>query len=149
MGQVAGQQGRARAALGIHHRDQLAARGLPRPGLVDHPAQGGQQFIRGHRLGQKIPSAGLHRQADALALLQRPADQQRRPFMGRAQQQGRQLLAPQVADPQQQQVGHMLQAVQRVGMAVTHQACAHLQIGQTLTDCLQVVEGRGIAAADQ
>ncbi|MCY1185174.1 hypothetical protein D9M73_259320 [compost metagenome] len=69
--------------------------------------------------------------------------------MGRALQQCRQLLAPQVADAQQQQIGHPIQAVERVDMPIAHQASAHLQAGHALADALQVAQRRGITAADQ
>ncbi|MNG22374.1 hypothetical protein D3C84_1068500 [compost metagenome] len=58
--------------------------------------------------------------------------------MGRVLQQCRQFLAPQVADAQQQQIGHTVQTVERVDMSIAHQASAYLQARHALTDTLQI-----------
>jgi hypothetical protein len=69
--------------------------------------------------------------------------------MGRAQQQCRELLAPQMTDTQQQQIGHPVKTVERVDVPIAHQASAHLQAGHALANALQIAQRRGVTTADQ
>ncbi|MNZ48452.1 hypothetical protein D3C78_661990 [compost metagenome] len=147
--QVAGHHGRPGAALGVHHRQQLAAATAAGTFLLHHAQQRSGHFLRVQWLGEKVPRPRLHGQAQALGLIQRPAHQQRRALGGRALHQGRQLLAPHGADPQQQQVGHLFEAVQRIAVAIADQPCGDLQARHMLADVLQILERLGIAAADQ
>ncbi|MNZ52340.1 hypothetical protein D3C78_701850 [compost metagenome] len=149
LGQVAGHQGRTGAPLGVHHRQQFAAPTAAGTFFLHHAQQRSGHFLRVERLGEKIPRPRLHGQAQALGLVQRTTNQQGRAFGGRALHQGSQLLAPHGADPQQQQVGHLLKTVQRIAVAIADQPCSHLQAWNVLADALQVLERLGIAAADQ
>ncbi len=106
--QIAGQQGCSGAALGVDHGYQLSTACRTRAGLLHHTAQCGTQVLLGHRLRKEVTGAGLHCQAYALALLKRPAQQQRWPFMDGTLLQCGQFFAPQVADPQQQQIRRLL-----------------------------------------
>ncbi|MOA30110.1 hypothetical protein D3C78_1511660 [compost metagenome] len=149
LGQVAGHQGRPGAALGIHHRQQLAVATAAGTFFLDHAQQRSGQLLRVQRFGEKIPRPGLHGQAQTLGLIQSSTHQQGRTLGGRTLHQGSQFLAPHGADPQQQQVGHLLEAVQRIAVAIADQPCGDLQARHMLADVLQILERLGIAAADQ
>ncbi len=98
LGQVAGHQGSAGAALGADHGDQLALVATAQAHIRDQAIQRRHQFGIGNGFGQHVPGAGLHCQAHALLLTQRATHQHRRTFMGRTLQQRRQFFTPQVAD---------------------------------------------------
>ncbi|MNC33190.1 hypothetical protein D3C75_815730 [compost metagenome] len=149
MRQVAGQHSAAGATLGIHHRDQFACRRAVGLGFHDHTVQGSDKLRGNDRLRQKIARTGLHCQAHAFPIVQQATHQKRRALMGRALQQGRQFLTPQLANAQQQEIGHPVQPVQRVAMPIAHLANIHLQAGDALTDFLQLTQGQGVRAADQ
>ncbi|MNT62897.1 hypothetical protein D3C72_2006600 [compost metagenome] len=83
MGQITGQHGGARSALGIHHRHQLAACALFGMDLQQHAVDCRLQVVSRHWLGQEIPGAGLHRHAHAFTFIQRAADQQWRSLFER------------------------------------------------------------------
>ncbi|MNZ51891.1 hypothetical protein D3C78_697220 [compost metagenome] len=149
LGQVAGHQGRPGASLGIHHRQQLAVATAAGTLFLHHAQQRSGQLLRVERFGEKIPRPGLHGQAQALGLVQRTTHQQGRALSRRALHQSRQLLAPHGADPQQQQIGHLLKAVQRIAVAIADQSGSDLQAMHMLADVLQILERLGIATADQ
>lgn len=149
LGQVAGHQGSTGAALGADHGDQLALGAIAQANLGHQAVQCGGQFVFSDRLGQHVAGTGLHGQAHGLLVAQQAAHQHRRTLVGRTLQQRRQLFAPQMTDPQQQQVRHAFQAVEGIDMPVAHQPRTDFQAGHALADALQVAQGRGVTAADQ
>ena len=98
VGEVAGQHGCTRTALGIHDRDDLATAPVTVTSFQRDPADGGQQLLLHQRLRQEVTGTGLHRHTHAVAVVLRAADQQRRPLLERVLLQRSEFLAPQVAD---------------------------------------------------
>ncbi|MOA28642.1 hypothetical protein D3C78_1495990 [compost metagenome] len=149
LGKVAGHQSRTGAAFGIHHRQQLATVTTAGTFFLHHAQQRSAQFLGVEWLREKIPRARLHGQTQALGLVQRTTHQQRRTLGGRALHQGSQLFAPHGADPQQQQVGHLLKAVQRIAMTIADQPRGDLYSHYMFADRLQILEGLSITTTDQ
>jgi hypothetical protein len=145
---VAGEERCATTALRIDERGDRALRRLClRLPLALHPLEGYEQVILDHRLRQQVARAGLHRQAHHAHVIRSADDDQRGLTFQMSRRDRFQLLAPQMAEMQDQHVGHLLHIVERVGVPIG----VHLAANARASDAQVLLERveRLLLAGDQ